>query len=358
MVKFRNIYLLFAISTCIILLESNMLYSQNNNDIINLDSILFNRDFFENEEIIELNLEFDITKFKKEKSDSIYLPATLKFHDIKNNLIEKKVRIRSRGIFRNQHCSFPPIMLNVKNADLTDGVYKGENKYKIVTHCKASKQYENYLFKEYIAYKIWNILSDYSFKLRLTKINYINTSKGNDVFTDLAFIIEPEDVLAERLKTYPLKRDNMRYSQADSINTTIMSIFQYMIGNTDYSIGGRHNVKLLVSKDHTKPGFIPVPYDFDFSGLVNAYYARPNPDLPIKSVRERLYYGMCRSDELYYDVIDIFIEKEEEILELIYSFDLWDKKTGKLTAKYINEFYDEIKKTKFIDNRIRISCDN
>lgn len=332
-----------------LLVIGSSLYSQNTQK---KDSIFISDDFFTFEDILEFDLIFDIDEFKKEKSDSIYLPAVLRYRNIAKN-----VRVRSRGIYRNNYCSFPPLLLNVKKANITEGLFVGENKYKIVTHCKNSKQNNNNLFKEYITYKLLNIISDYSFKVRLAKINYINTSKENDLSTNWAFIIEPEDVLAERLKTYPLKRDNMKYRQADTMQTTIMSIFQYMIGNTDYSIGGRHNVKLLVSKDHTKPGFIPVPYDFDFAGIVNAYYAKPNPDLPIKSVTERLYYGMCRSDDIYNEVLDMFREKKEEMYNYIYSCDFLDKKTSKYLLSYLDEFYKQIDKRRFIELHIRTTCE-
>ena len=333
----------------IFLVFAEYLYSQNTEE---KDSIFISNDFFNTEDIIEFDLIFDVKEFTKEKSDSIYLPAVLRYNNIENT-----VRVRSRGIYRNNYCSFPPLMLNLKGTNITDGIYKEENKYKIVTHCKKSKQNNNYLFKEYVAYKLWNIISDYGFNVRLARINYINVFDENDISTNWAFIIEPEEVLAERLGVYPLKRDNMRYSQADSIQTTIMSVFQYMIGNTDYSIGGRHNIKLLVSKDHTKPGFIPVPYDFDFAGIVNAYYARPNPDLPIKSVTDRLYYGMCRSDRLYNEVLDMFREKKAEMYTYIYSCDFLDKKTSKYLISYLDEFYKQIDKRRFIELHFRTTCE-
>lgn len=332
------------------------LYAQE--ESLEKKDVFITADFFDKEEILEFDLAFDIRTYSKEKSDSIYLPAVLSFYNQDSIKVSKDVKLRSRGIYRNNLCSFPPIMLNLKKANIREGVYEGEKKYKIVTHCKTTKVFERYIHSEYITYKLWSIISDYSFKVRLAKINYINTLAKNDTSTQWAFILEPEDALAERLDMYPLKRDNMRYSQADTLQTTIMSIFQFMIGNTDYSIGGRHNVKLLVSKDHTKPGFIPVPYDFDFSGMVNTYYARPNPDLPIKSVTHRIYYGMCRSDEVYNEVLALFLEKKEQMYNYVLTAEYLNKKTRKYIVSYLDEFYKLIGKKRFVELYIRTTCDH
>ena len=63
-----------------------------------------------------------------------------------------------------------------------------------------------------------------------------------------------------------------------------MSVFQYMVGNTDWSMVRFHNVEV----SRTPRGvYVPVPYDFDWTGLVSTRYARPNEGLGIRSVRQR-----------------------------------------------------------------------
>lgn len=325
-------------------------------DSIN-DTILFPPDFFDQTEPLDITLEFDIKKFMKEKSDAEYLPAKLSYFNNERKRIEEEVRIKARGEFRRNHCFFSPFWMNIKETNITEEYFYDINKIKVVTHCKDSKQYNNYLIKEYLAYKILNILTDYSFKVRLLNIKYIDTGRKNKVNNQMAFMIEPEELLAERLNCYPLKMDKVRYSHTDSFITTTMSIFQYMIGNTDYSVAGRHNVKLLVSKDHKKPWIIPIPYDFDFSGLVNAYYASPSDKIYIKNVTERYYIGLCRSDHLYNQVLDLFRDKKEEIFNLIQSFEYLDKKTRKYMLSYLHDFYEQIEYSGFIRNYLRVTCD-
>jgi hypothetical protein len=130
-----------------------------------------------------------------------------------------------------------------------------------------------------------------------------------------------------------------------------------MIGNTDYSIGGRHNVKLIASKDHKGPGIIPIPYDFDYSGIVDAHYAVAKERLNLGSVRDRYYYGMCRGDSLYNSTFDLFEDKKDEILQFINTFDNADKKTHKSILKYIEDFYVELENRQRLIREFRKTCE-
>jgi hypothetical protein len=129
-----------------------------------------------------------------------------------------------------------------------------------------------------------------------------------------------------------------------------------MIGNTDFSLTGRHNLKLIKSKDFQKNLLTPIPFDFDYSGLVNAHYALPMNGLPIHSVTERYYNGMCRGDSLYMEVIKFYLAKEVEILNYINTCTYLDKGTRNYVTYYINGFYKELKKPDFIEYYIRSTC--
>lgn len=333
-------------------------YSQRNSEFsLNNDSVLFTPEFFDGTEPLEVTLEFDIKKYEKEKSDSEYIPAKLSYFMNDSIEIMKNVRIKARGEFRRDNCLFSPYWLNLKNSSITDDSFSNINKIKVVSHCKDTKAYTDNLIKEFLAYKIYNIITDFSFKVRLLKINYIDIGRKNKLTTQIAFLIEPEDMLAERLEAYSLSLDKINYGQTDSTITTVMSMFQYLIGNTDYSVTGRHNVKILTLKDFTKPGLIPIPYDFDFSGLVNAHYARPQTSLEIKSVTTRYFYGMCRSDHMYNQVLSLFKEKEDEVFALLETFEPIDKKTRRYAINYIEEFYKEIENPRFIKNKLRSTCE-
>lgn len=323
------------------------------------DTILFPKDFFDQSETLNLELTFDIKKFMIEKSDSEYLPAKLAYYSADNYKIEKEVRIKARGEFRKNNCQFPPYWLNIKRSNVINDHLSEANKVKIVTHCKDSRaiDYEDYLIREYLIYKMYNIITDYSFRVRLLNIKYVDTGRNNKTYQKQAFMIEPEKRMAERLEAYPLEMDDIRFSLTDTIMTVTMSIFNYMIGNTDYSISGRHNIKLLTLKDYTKPDPVPVPYDFDFAGFVNAFYANPRPELGIEDVTERYFYGICRTDNLYNIVLDIYKDKQEEIYELLETFEPLHKRSRKEIINYIDEFYNEIERPGFIEKKLRTTCE-
>jgi hypothetical protein len=112
-----------------------------------------------------------------------------------------------------------------------------------------------------------------------------------------------------------------------------------MIGNTDWWIGNHHNVKLLTVESMMP---IPVPYDFDITGVVNTNYATVDERLGLSSVRERLFRGYCRMPGEYEDVLEIFKEKKEEIYEIYRSCEVLDEKQLKGTLAYYDQFYNII----------------
>jgi len=332
-------------------------YSQADiNTNINNDTILFPTDFFDQTEPLELTLEFDIKKFMYEKAKEEYLPAKLTYYANDSSEIEKNVRIKARGISRQKHCRLPPFWLNIKESNIIDDYISESKKIKVVTLCRSGNTYNKYLLNEYIIYRLYNIITDKSFNVRLLKINYIDTGKKNKENKSWAFMIEPEDLLAKRLNALPIKIDNLNYNHTDTLDADIMCFFQYMIGNTDFTVNGRHNVKLYKHKDHTKPLLIPIPYDFDFAGLVNADYANPAEILDLESVTERYFLGLCRSDDQYLNVINIFEAKKDEMYSFIDSFEYLEKRFRKSTLNYLDEFYKEMSKPNFIEKSLRTTC--
>src|SRR5690606_26257310 len=96
------------------------------------------------------------------------------------------------------------------------------------------------------------------------------------------------------------KASQLVYTQLDTEQASLVAVFEYLIGNTDFSMvhGARdddccHNI---VPFSREGQDYLIIPYDFDFSGLVNAAYASPNPELPIRSVTRRLYRGLCEQN--------------------------------------------------------------
>jgi hypothetical protein len=150
--------------------------------------------------------------------------------------------------------------------------------------------------------------------------------------------------------------DNIGREMTDTVTTLQMSVFQYMIGNADYSIHGRHNVKLVKVKDFEKPNLIPVPYDFDYAGIVNAHYAIPGDNLNINSVTERYFLGPCREEQYYQKTLELFKEKKDAIYKLIEDFDYLETSAKNTLKSYLEEFYNGIESPDYIQRNFNATC--
>jgi hypothetical protein len=316
-----------------------------------------NNDFglFKNDEILHLALRFDLRTYTSKKPKDEYLPAVLTYFINDKDSINKDIKLKSRGVMRNDICNFPPIMLNLKGAGFGKGDMKKIEKIKLVTHCDYGN--ENYLFMEYLVYKLFNVLTDYSFKVRLSKIDYINTVKKTKPISTYCFLIEPLNILAERIRSVPVESTNLTQKHIIPSTMDRMAIFMYMIGNTDWSVPNQHNCKVITGNDFTYPGLgIIIPYDFDYAGIINADYAVPFEGLGLKSVLERRYLGICRTREEYAEALKVFRDKKDELYRVINEFELLNEKVKKGMTRYLDGFYSELEKGTQIYNSFEQGC--
>jgi hypothetical protein len=320
------------------------------------DTLSIQADIFNVEEPMDITLRFDIKSYKRNKFKDKYLPVQLTYHVNDTLDINKKVRVKARGERRREVCNLPPFWLNIKKAKVGNKYLEGTNKIKIVTHCGESKLYEQYVIKEYLTYKIYNEISPYSFRVRLIRMKYIDTGRKNKETNSWAFMIEPEDMMTERLGVISIKSDGMSRRFTDTLTTDVVALFQYMIGNADYSVAGRHNLKLIRRKDPSNPLVVPVPYDFDYSGLINAYYAIPGDNLGLTSVTQRYYLGPCRADHYFISAIDQIYKNKDGILELIDSSPYLDEKNKKEMIRYLGEFFSDAENQESLLRNIRRTC--
>jgi hypothetical protein len=334
---------LVYLSLCLIAWFTTPVFSQNE-PIPELyaadDTLPENVGLFEKTEILHLSLRFDITQYTRKKPKEDYLDAVITYHINDKDSVNKNIRIKSRGEFRNEFCTFPPIMISLKKTENRREDMKKIEKVKLVTHCKAGN--EDNLLKEYLIYKLYNVLTDVSFRARLVKIDYINTAKKNKTVTAFGFLIEPVNVLADRtnmieVESVTLGQKNMVPDQLDR-----MAIFNYLIGNADWSIPNQHNCKILLQTktDNSSLG-TPVPYDFDYTGMVDASYAIPSEGSAIQSVKERIYTGTCRSRETFEKELKEFVENKAEFYRIITDFPYLSERGKKEMIKYLDDFYDE-----------------
>ncbi len=298
---------------------------------------------FEDDKPLEISLEFNLTSYMRSKSNENYLNAVMVFNPGTSDSLRTKVKLRTRGIFRRQNCNYSPIELNFKGNHLPYSDLKSISKLKLVTQCQSGAINENYLVREYLVYKLFNAMTDTSFRVRLLAVNYIDSEKKRKTVRQAGFFIEPVEMLAERTNTVQVKSKMLNQRSMIPYIMDRVAIFNYMIGNYDWSVPGLHNIRVLKSKLLVSdPRGIAVPYDFDWSGLVNADDAIPADNVGIPTVRDRLFLGMCRSREVYIQELKQFAGKKPEFYKIINEFKLISKRDKEEIIGFMDSFFDKL----------------
>ena len=316
-------------------------------------------DLFASDEILQMTLSLNIREFLKTKNKPEYLDATLIVKTGDRDSITQPIKIKARGEMRRSYCSFPPVMLKFKSdGSEDDPIIQDKGTLKLVTHCNLRTLNEGYVLKEYLIYKLFNLVTPYSFHTRLVKIRYIDINKTDKAFTTYGFLIENEDEMAERNKSVVIENKNL--SQKNMINTEMarVAVFNYMIGNTDWTVPFQHNVKVLKSLQALSDKAIPVAYDFDYSGFVNTVYSIPQENLPIKTVTERYFMGACWKEEELYPIVEEFWQLKDQFFATIHDFEYLTSYDKKWTVNYIDSFFKMYKNPKIMANELSRACGN
>ena len=247
------------------------------------------------------------------------------------------IELRTRGVFRRRPavCPFPPLRLSISRRAGRHTPFEGERRIKLVTHCRNTDQYEQYVLQEYLIYSAYALLTDLSLRTRLARITYEDAAGREKPVTRFGILIEHEDRLAERHRMRVLEDTGTHIARLDPAQTVFMAVFQYFIGNTDWSIRALHNIVLLAD---SAGRVFPVPYDFDWAGVIATRYAQPDTSLPIRSVKERLYSGYCGVLEDFEPVFARFRERRAAI-EALYDLEPLERDEREKARRYYAEFY-------------------
>lgn len=278
------------------------------------------RPLFASREPLPFTLVADFRAIAKNRDSTskIRHPGTLVVSDSAGAERRIPVELRTRGHFRLKAstCRFVNLLVRFPNEKklLRGTPFEGQKSLKLGAHCQDDLRYERLLRREHLAYRIGNVITPRTFRTRLSQGTYIDSASGKTITSRLAMWIESEDDVASRQGARLREFKRALFADLDGRTLDEMALFEYLIGNTDWSIYALHNVRLAATDSGT---VYPLPYDFDFSGLVNAPYAGPAPQLNIRSVRERLYRGPCRTwDELSPSIARI-AAREAEIMALL-----------------------------------------
>jgi hypothetical protein len=304
---------------------------------------------FQSDEILNLTLKADFKEVFNNTDDSTYFPAIVTLSDNDGQKMSVDVEIRTRGRTRRKksYCRFTPVRVKFPKKEMENTPFEGQKAIKLVTHCNKADHFEQNTVLEYLIYKTFNILTDSSFKVRPVIFNYVDTGKKPDSVQKFAFFIEREKHLANRLRGIEIETDKVHPAKVNQYQACLVDIFQYMIGNTDYSIFELHN-GIIIADSSSKASMIPVPYDFDWCGLVSAPYAKPNPKIGTEYVTERVYRGIKREEIFVSTTIKLFNARKQEIYQLFENFEFLEDSEEKKAIKYLDEFYETINNERMV----------
>lgn len=296
--------------------------------------------FYAPDQAIEVEFQTNLDSLVSYKMTNKKIPGVLTIANAEEQSRVLPASIRSRGRFRRRLCEFPPIKIDFDKDTLAQYGLRATDEYKLVTHCLQGKSGDENVLKEYLVYRLYQELTDRSFRVQLAKIKYLD-ERGKRYTTAYGFIIENEKELARRLNSELIED---RYNIAvDSIMPSSIhchDLFQYMICNTDWNLPMVRNMKMLW--DPAAEAHFVVPYDFDFSGLVNTSYSVPNADIGQKDVRERHYMGIAAAEADLSETLAIFRSRRNALLKMIKDFNLLNSIDRRDMMQYLDSFYESL----------------
>jgi hypothetical protein len=283
--------------------------------------------------------------------------ATLTYRDSSGAPVTLPAQARVRGVWRLQNCHFPPLRLRIAKEVADPTIFDRERSPKLVTHCRNSDEFEQYVLHEYAIYRMQALVTPVALMVRLGRITYVDSASGKPVATRAAVFLEDEDHLAERLGGRVFEVKGVPPGHLEPFDTFVMSLFQYMIGNTDWSVPGLHNIQIIQSDTATLPRHFALAYDWDFTGLVATRYSVPDPRLRIRRVRDRLYRGVCPSETDLAKGIALFNEKRAAILAVYDDIPGLQASVARQGREYIEDFFRIINDPRRVRRDIMGECE-
>ena len=315
------------------------------------------RPLFDTTEPLAFTLTADfktINKDRRPESTTRY-PGVISVTDDKGREQTIKVKLSPRGHFRRmaRNCAFVPLRVEFAADEVKGTVFDGQTSLKLGTHCQDEKTYEQYTLREYLTYPLFNLVTPRSFRARLARTTYVDEKSNKPITTRNALFIEHENDVARRMggRVVELPRTQFKDFDAETLNT--MMLFEYMIGNTDFSLFANHNVRFVQDPSRT---LFPVPYDFDLSGLVHAPYAIPDRRFGIRSVTDRLYRGPCLNVDELETAAAKFRTQKGEMATLVDGIKEMDSAMRSEMKSYLEEFFRVIEKPASMKSRLVDGC--
>ena len=303
----------------------------------------------------DVYLRLDWKHLKKYKKDKAYQPSMVCCNTPGNDSLTLNAKVRTRGHMRLEICNYPPLKLKIDKDDLTKYNLSSLNELDIVNHCDQTETHDQLLLKEYLAYKLWELVSPTYLKTQLIRLHYQNPDGTEAHESAPAFIMEDPEEMANRLDGRLPKNSIMSKSAIARQPFLRLCLFEFMIGNTDWHVPSRHNLEFIGISGYQL--LVAIPYDFDYSGLVHANYAIPHETLKLPDVAIRYYQGWCHTESEVRGQLQIFLDQKEKILAMPYQIQGLNEKSIRQAVDYLQDFFDIVENPKKLENQVIKHCD-
>lgn len=309
--------------------------------------------FFQ-EKPLDVALELDFETLLLEKERNNYRPAKFRYTDSTGTVQEVSAEVKPKGHSRRKVCDIPPLKVKFPREFLVKHHLRPQPVLELIVICKEEPGYEQYVLREYAAYRLYNILTPNSLRVQLLRLQFKQTGKKSSVLEGFAFFTEPEPELAERLGGKVIEPNRISPKGLEPAEFDVLSLFEFMVGNTDWYVLNRHNIATMLLEGDSLP--IAVPYDFDYSGFVRTPYAVPAERLKIPAVTIRYFLGLCRRPEDWQPTFQLFQGKKAELLGFCQQFQYFNKESRKYTVGYLEEFFELLDDPKKVQEKIVQHC--
>jgi hypothetical protein len=309
---------------------------------------------------LELTIRGPFEQLEDDDEERPEYPAVIELAGTDGERIALDLEVRIRGNSRVHNCNFPPLRLDFPRDAVSGTVFEGQNELKLVTLCKRSDSYRDYLAKEFLIYKMWHALTDRSFRTRWATVEYVYTDARRDkTVVEPAFLIEADREVAERLGMEVVDIEKIDIASLDVPYTTLLILFQYLIANPDWAVldgpGDEnccHNGKVIRNREGR---LIVLPYDFDNTGLINAEYAVPPEKLPIDYVTQRLYRGFCVMNGEVAAAIAQLDTERENLMAIMDSEPISERGRSR-AVRFLEDSFEALHNPRVLERRIYGNC--
>jgi hypothetical protein len=302
-----------------------------------------------------MTADFNAVNKDRDPNSTKRFPAVISVTDDKGKTHTINVKTGSRGHFRlmPRNCDFVPLRLEFPKDEIAGTVFDGQTSLKLGTHCQGDKAYDQYTLREYLTYRLFNLVTPKSFRARLVRATYVEAKNQKTIASRYGIFIEHENDVARRMGGRVVELQRTQFTDVDPATVDVVNLFEYMIGNTDVSLWFLHNLRLVQDPERK---LFTVPYDFDLSGFVHAPYAIPDRRFGIRSVLDRLYRGPCRTVAEMEAAAAPFLNKKAEMLALIDGTSDLESSNRREAKDFLEGFFRSIEKPGAIKKQFVDGC--